>query len=161
MLPNEYSVTLNLVDPSTVRARWGAVDEVFPLDRLFDRTPNETQLLANLRFAMRINGTPDPTSALLRDWINSRGGIQTRERRFFVSAIRQSPTDPNAYTLTYGVTTDDQSYGIGLTAETLADSPTDPAIVLDNVVAFLRIGGFNELTPQAIAAVAAHPFRGF
>ena len=123
-------------------------------------TDPDLQIMHNIRLAARIINQPDPTSQVLRDFINStRGGLQTRHQRLFIGSISQSGN--GQWHISYGHKIDQPYNSIPMDDGFFFDSPTDSLPMQYNIGAFLRINNHTSLTPEAIAAVAAARFRGW
>lgn len=155
----QYDVTLQRESGDEVRLIWDGQNEVVPVALFFAPDVRDDMLLNSLRCFCTIENKPDPTAQSVLDGIRMRGGIHTPARPVYVQSITQQ--EDGTYTMIYGVTAADASYGLNFTREDIDRQIQSATLLAYQIGAFLRFAGFNELSDEAITAIQSRKFRGF
>ena len=160
MILKEYAVKVEPVDDGNVRLIWDGIDEVLPVTAIFSDQVLDEGIINSIRCFCLIENKPDPTTQSVIAGISARGGIHTPSRPIYVHKI-EYVEDRDCYSVTYGYTPTDASYGIQFTRDALEQRPNSPVLLAYQIGAFLRFAGHTSLTPDAIAAIESRKFRGF
>lgn len=121
----------------------------------FGPQPFDTkQIISNMRLAKLIGGYANLLSKEYLAGINvSAAGVRGKDADYFVTQMLQNPD--GSYQIGFGPSAGVVQQTISAQALDLTADTADNSVVLDNLVVFLRIGGYTSFTAQAIAAVAA------
>lgn len=155
----DYTVQMSPVGDN-VHLVWDGVDETVGASVLFAETVQDEVIINAIRQACVILGTTDPTAASIVQDITQRGGVQTPSRRVWVQSVAWVEAR-GAYSVTYGYSVGDSSYGIEFRPEALGQLTNTADLLANDIGAFLRVAGHESLTPEAIKAVEQTTFQGY
>lgn len=128
----------------------------------FDRSSfNDTHMVKNLRLARNIGTQAELASREFLDAVNGvNKGMDLGDGTYFIRNIALVAGTNDEYEVGFAKTRNGavtQTITVNKNALTQPTSE-NPEDVLDNVKAFLRVGGFTDFTPAAINAIKARRF---
>lgn len=126
--------------------------------RLLANELTDRQILHNLQLSATMAGIVDPAADNLRTLVNlTRGGIKTPAGPRFISRIIP---EPDGWSLTWGITTDDPSNGFRLTRDQWENRFTDLDDLLANAAGMLTHSNRRTIA-DALPLLNTTVFRSF